>query len=98
MGVFGCAAYEDSQIGDFIEGEGGWRGGCGDGDEVSAVDLFEVEAGALVGCAGLDFDVTHLEVGDVAEEEALRGCRGAEHAWVGVFVGVFRHDDLGVFG
>src|SRR5713226_3618053 len=96
--IFGCAAHEDAQIGDLVQCEGGWRGGCGHGDEVGAVHLFEVKAGALVGRSGLNLDVAHLEVGDVAQEEALRGRGGAEHAWVRILVGIFRHDDFGVVG
>ncbi len=59
------------EIGDLVQGEGRWRGGCGDGDEVGAVDFFQVKAGALVGRSGLNLDVAHLEIGDVAQEETL---------------------------
>ena len=96
LGIFCCAADQDAEIGDLVQRESGWRGGCGDGDEVGAIDAIEKETGALVGRSGLDFDVAHLEVGDVAQEEALGGRSGAEHAWVGIFVGIFGHDDFGV--
>ncbi len=71
LGIFRCAAHQDAQIGDLVQCEGGWRGGCGDGDEVDSVDVFQVKAGALVGCCGLNLDVTHFEVGEVAQEETL---------------------------
>src|SRR5882757_7781509 len=69
--IFCRAAHQDAKIGNFVQREGGWRGGCGYGDEVGAVDFFEVKAGALVGYCGLNLDVAHFEVGDVAQEETL---------------------------
>ncbi len=68
-----------------MEGERGglWAGGCGDGEEVGAVDVREVDGGARVGRCGLELDVAEIEVADVAEEEAVGG-HGAEHAGLGV--------------
>ena len=50
--IFRSATHQDAQIGNFVQREGGWRGGCGDGDEVGAIDVVEIEAGAWSGVAG----------------------------------------------
>ena len=55
----GCgAAEEDAEIGHVVEIECGLAGGCGDGDEVGAGDIFEEEGWARVGRDGCYFDVT----------------------------------------
>jgi hypothetical protein len=60
-GVLGGTTPEYAQIGDIVEKKIGLRG-CGDGEEVGAVDVFEVEGGAWVGVGGGYFDVGHFEV------------------------------------
>ncbi len=47
--------------------------GRGDGEEVGAVDIVEVEGGTRIGRGVGDLDVAHLEVAHVAEEEAEDG-------------------------
>ena len=86
-----CGAAEgEAEVGCLVDGEGCGAGGSGDGEEVDAVDVVEVEAGARVGGCGCDLDVAHLEVVDVAEEEALGGGVGTEHRWVGVLLDCLR--------
>lgn len=49
------------------------------------LNLVENERGASVCLQGTDFYVIHLDVLDVANEEALRG-HLAEHFWIGIRV------------
>lgn len=64
------------------------RFGSGDGEEVCAVDVFEMESRARIGSDGGELNVAHLDVPDMAEKEAIaRGC--AEHVGLGVFGFVF---------
>src|SRR5271154_494123 len=77
--VWCSPAYEDAQVGNFIQMKRRYTGWCGDSDEVGTVDGVEVEGRASVGLGGLDLDVAHLEVVNVAKVKTLRGGIGAEH-------------------
>ena len=96
--ISGGATECDAKVGDLVEGEGVGSGGCGDGKEVGAGDVLEVERRARVGIHGRDFDMTEFEVADVTKEKAAGG-HGSEHGRVGVLVDILRRygfDEIGV--
>src|SRR5487761_216313 len=89
LGVLCGTAYCDTQVSDLVKREG-WRiSGCGDDDKVGAIDIFEVKRRALIRLRGLDLDVAHLQMVDMAKEEALSRSVRAEHTRIGIFLCIF---------
>src|SRR5664280_388999 len=96
-GIRRGTATHHADVGGLVEGEGGRRAGRGDGEEVRAVYVVEIDGGAGVGCYGRDLDVAHLQAVDVAEVEAVRRQR-AKHSRLGVGVFALGNLDLGLIG